>query len=381
MYGMKPKHILFLHTIAGGGHKSAAKAIIEALDNIYGDDVTTEMVDALKDYAPKPLDMAPEAYNQVIKAPQLYKQFYDLGDGKRRSKLLTQSISLYTRKAADTMLKNHQADAIVSTYHFANAPTLSALERLEHPAPFINVVTDMVTIPPVWFDARADATVVPTESAYHQAVIAGIPTERLHRIGLPVSPRFIPANNKDAVRRELGWPANRPIVLLMAGGAGVGPLGDLAEAIVESGLPATPVVVAGKNRRLAERLRKQDWAENALIYDFVEDMPSFMQAADVLITKAGPGTITEALNTGLPMILYSRIPGQEEGNVEYVTNTGAGYWTPKQSDLIATLRYLLGDPDALARATAAAKRLATPKASEKIARLIMKAATGHKTTK
>jgi len=273
------------------------------------------------------------------------------------------------------MLKNHQADAIVSTYHFANAPTLSALERLEHPAPFINVVTDMVTIPPVWFDARADATVVPTESAYHQAVIAGIPTERLHRIGLPVSPRFIPANNKDAVRRELGWPANRPIVLLMAGGAGVGPLGDLAEAIVESGLPATPVVVAGKNRRLAERLRKQDWAENALIYDFVEDMPSFMQAADVLITKAGPGTITEALNTGLPMILYSRIPGQEEGNVEYVTNTGAGYWTPKQSDLIATLRYLLGDPDALARATAAAKRLATPKASEKIARLIMKAAT------
>jgi 1,2-diacylglycerol 3-beta-galactosyltransferase len=285
-----------------------------------------------------------------------------------------QGITLYTRRAVYTLLDEHPADIIVSTYHFASSPVMDALARRHQKIPVITIVTDLVTLPPVWFDARADITVVPTEPAYHQALMAGIPAEKLRRIGLPVSPRFVITSDKVAARKRLGWPTSGKVALLMAGGAGVGPLGSLAQAIIAAGIPITPVIVTGKNRRLAERLRKQPWADKARIYDFVDDMPGFMQAADVLITKAGPGTITEALNMNLPMILYSRVPGQEEGNVEYVCHTGAGYWAPKQTELVATLRYLVGDGTALERAAKAAQHLATPKAADMIARLVMETA-------
>ena len=349
---------------------------MEALQLRYGDAVHCEMVDALKDYAPKPLDLAPEHYAFMIKAPQLYRQFYELGNGQRRSKLITNSITLYARRQVKAMMEQHEADVIVSTYHFANAPVLDALRRSGRHTPLITVVTDLITIPPVWFDRRAALTILPTESAFHQAIIAGMPQDKLVRIGLPVSPGFVAvtAVQKAALRRKLGWPTNRRIALMMAGSVGIGPLGSLAEAIVDSGLDVTPVVVTGRNRRLATRLRTEPWANQAHIYDFVDDMPSFMQAADILVTKAGPGTITEALNVHLPMILYSRIPGQEEGNVQYVTASGAGYWAPKKSQLIDTLQYLTTDPKALERAQVAAQHLSNPKAATAIAELVMKTA-------
>jgi 1,2-diacylglycerol 3-beta-galactosyltransferase len=370
--------VLILHTIAGGGHKSAALAIREALEDRYGAGVHCEMVDALKDYAPKPLDLAPEHYTMMIKAPMLYRQFYELGNGKRRSKIITNSISLYARRQADTILRNHPADVIVSTYHFTSAPLFSAMKRKGLKTPFVTVVTDLITIPPVWFDPRTNLTVLPTEPAYHQAIMAGMPRERLKLVGLPVSPRFAPvtAAKKVALRRQLGWPTDRLVAVLMAGGAGIGPLGAMGRSVVASGLPITPVIVTGNNRRLATRLRREPWATDAFIYDFVDDIPSFMQAADVLVTKAGPGTITEALNTNLPIILYSRVPGQEEGNTEYVTHSGAGFWAPKRTQLVATLQYLLDEPDALKQASVAGSRLAKTGAADTIAQLVVE--TAHK---
>lgn len=370
----RPVRVLIIYTRAGGGHVSAAKSLIEALEYRYGSGVICEMVDALKEYAPKPLDRAPEAYNQLIKAPQLYRQIYELSDGKRRSKMVTDSITRYSRRGVAKLLLEHPCDIIVSAYPFAGAPILDALERQNNDTPMITVVTDMVTIPPVWLDTRATLTIVPTEPALHQAIIAGLPRERIKKIGLPVSRKFVAASDKIETRRSLGWPTESRIVLLMAGGAGVGPLGLIAQSIIRAGINAIPVVITGKNRRLAESMRSKSWASDAMIYDFVDNIATFMQAADVLVTKAGPGTIAEALNTHLPMILYSRIPGQEEGNVEFVAHTGAGYWAPKPVELVHTLRYLFSDDHALANAAAAAKRLSTPKATDEIAQLIMKTA-------
>ncbi len=85
---------------------------------------------------------------------------------------------------------------------------LDGLERAGNPTPLVTVVTDLVTIPPIWFDSRATLTVVPTEPALHQAILAGIPVNRLQRIGLPVSRTFVPASDKESLRRKLGWPVH-----------------------------------------------------------------------------------------------------------------------------------------------------------------------------
>ena len=101
-----------------------------------------------------------------------------------------------------------------------------------------------------------------------------------------------------------------------------------AHAINEARLDAALVIITGRNRDLKYRLEQYDWNMPVSIYGFVRNMPDFMQASNVLVTKAGPGTISEACISGLPIILYSKVPGQEDGNVDYVVNEGAGVWAP-----------------------------------------------------
>lgn len=368
----KPLQVLLLYCTAGGGHKSAALAIAEALRLEFGDNVTATAVDVVKQYAPAPFDKVPEAYNQMIKKPPLWKQFYELGDGPRRTKMITSSIALYARRRTQTLLDNHPADVIVSVYHFANAPLLEALQRRSSPTPFITVVTDLVTTPPVWYDKRVDVCVVPTEAARQRGLAAGLEEDKLKVIGLPVAEQFNrPADNQAKLRRRLGWPAKTPVVLLMAGGEGVGPLQEICQAIAEDGLEVAVAVVTGKNSALKARLDAADWPIQVFTYSFVEEMADLMQAADVLVTKAGPGTISEAFCCGLPMILYGRLPGQEEGNVAYVTDEGAGVWAPTPAEVVLALRRWIKYPAQRLAAAATSRSLGRPQAARQIARLLV----------
>ena len=153
----------------------------------------------------------------------------------------------------------------------------------------------------------------------------------------------------------------------------MGPLYEITQAIAAAGLPCDLAVVAGRNQALLDRLRAAAWPAPVHTYGFVREMPDFMRAADVLVTKAGPGTISEAFNAGLPIILYSRLPGQEAGNVRYVVDEGAGIWAPTPERVVAAVRGWIGpgaDPTALGRAAANSRRLARPEAAREIAELL-----------
>ncbi|MEI8132459.1 MAG: glycosyltransferase, partial [Leptolinea sp.] len=105
-------------------------------------------------------------------------------------------------------------------------------------------------------------------------------------------------------------------------------------------------------------------------YGFVRAMPDFMQAANVLVTKAGPGTICEAFIAGLPIILYSKMPGQEDGNVDYVVNEGAGVWAPEPEQVVAALQTWLNAPELRWQAAFECRRVARPNAAREIARIL-----------
>jgi 1,2-diacylglycerol 3-beta-galactosyltransferase len=103
----------------------------------------------------------------------------------------------------------------------------------------------------------------------------------------------------------------------------------------------------------------------------VDEMPEFMQAADILVTKAGPGTINEAFIAGLPIILYSRLPGQEDGNVTYVVDEGAGVWAPHPNNIVKAIQNWLDNPEQHQQAVYACKRLARPEAARQIAQILI----------
>lgn len=149
----------------------------------------------------------------------------------------------------------------------------------------------------------------------------------------------------------------------MGGGQGLGHVHDIAEAIGHSGLDAQLIVVAGRNKKLKEQLDAANWPIDLRPYDFTSEIPALMNAADVLITKAGPTTICEAFTRSLPMIISSYIPAQEEENAEYVIKHNAGILAQEPERIVDTLRAWLGDRVWLDRLSRNSGTLARPRAA------------------
>jgi 1,2-diacylglycerol 3-beta-galactosyltransferase len=362
--------ILFLFSDTGGGHRSAAEAIIEALEKDFGNEVSMKMVDIFQDYAPRPLHRVPEFYPRVVRVPQAWGLGYRLSNGHKRAHFITSSLWPYVRNSARQLVSQNPSDLIVSVHPLANAPVLTALGK-DRP-PFVTVVTDLVTTHALWYHRKADLCLVPTQPAFDKALENGLDPQKVKVVGLPVADRFCqPAGDPKELRRRLGWPLNRPVVLLVGGGDGMGPIKKTACAISESGLPVTLVVVAGRNQALKRSLEARQWPLPVYIYGFVKEMPQFMLASDILVTKAGPGTITEAFNAGLPLALYSRLPGQEDGNVSYVVSEGAGVWAPSPGLIVSAIENWIENPGKRKQAAAASRRLAHPKAAHDIARILV----------
>ena len=123
-------------------------------------------------------------------------------------------------------------------------------------------------------------------------------------------------------------------------------------------------------KSLKASLKARDWDNPTFIYGFTHEMPEFMRAADFIVTKAGPGTISEALNAHLPIILYSKLPGQEDGNVTFVVEEGAGVWAPTPQLVVRALTRWISRPHEKARIVETCERLARPEAARLITRSI-----------
>jgi 1,2-diacylglycerol 3-beta-galactosyltransferase len=362
-------HILFLFSDTGGGHRSASEAIIEAINQQFPNQITTEMVDLFRQYAPPPLDRAPEIYPPLSRMPDLWRLGYHAVDSQRRTRIVSNIVWPYIRRSIHRLLEDHPCDLIVSVHPLMNTPILRMLGKRE--MPFITVVTDMVSTHSFWYDPRADMVIVPTEKARERAIENEVAGAKIRVVGLPVSAKFCePQGNNHEIRQSLGWPDDLPIVLLVGGGEGMGPLEKTAHAIEEARLPVRLVIVAGRNRSLRNRLENHPWRIPVLIYGFIRDMPRFMRAADILVSKAGPGTISEAFIAGLPIILYSKMPGQEDGNVDYVVQEGAGKWAPDPADVVEGVCDWLRHPSRRRAAVEACNRLARPDAALMIATLL-----------
>ncbi len=365
------RRVLFLFSDTGGGHRSAAEAIIEAIHLEYPNSIHCEMIDIFKDYAPTPLNYTPKLYPPMARLPEMWALGYHISDGKKRTSAFNTIIWPYIRRATRKLVRENPADLIVSVHPLANSPVLRAMK--DSPQPFMTVVTDMVSTHAFWYDRRADLVVVPTDEAKDRGMLYGLPEEKIMVVGLPVADRFChPPEDRMQLRERLGWNKEKPVVLLVGGGEGMGPLEIVANAIDDSGLDLALTVICGRNAAARKRLDKKDWKIPAMVYGFVKEMPDFMAASDFLITKAGPGTISEAFIARLPIVIYSRMPGQEDGNVFYVVNQKAGVWAPHPERIVSALRNWLDNPSQLEAAKTACSRLARPNAAREIARIIGK---------
>jgi 1,2-diacylglycerol 3-beta-galactosyltransferase len=371
------KRILFLFSDTGGGHRAAAEAIRDAIQIRHGSAVRMEMVDVFRAYSPFPFKYMPEMYPWIIsRSKTSWGMGYHLTNSKSSVQLISGGMYMSIEKGLKRMLREHPSDVIVSVHSVLTRPTLQVLTRFEQRPPFITVVTDLVSTHLFWYDRRTDRCLVPTQPAYDWAMDAGLKPDQVRVTGLPVHPHFAESlTDKATARAELGWNAELPTILMVGGGEGMGPLYKTARAINDLNLKCQLVVVAGRNEILKEKLDSSTWNQPTHIYPFVTNMPRLMAGADMLVTKAGPATISEACIAGLPLILNDMIPGQEEGNVDFVVKNGAGVYAPTTEEVTSAVRKWLGEgPAGLERRSDNARRLGHPDAVWNIADEVWRAA-------
>jgi len=363
------QRILFLFSDTGGGHRASTNAIIEALEEQCPGRFDAQMVDFLADYAPPPLSRSSQIYRGVSRTKLIWAGSYRASNGPRRSKALNQVTYPYLSRSVKRLLAENQADLIVSVHPLANGLIPRAMRR--QPVPFVTVVTDMVTTHATWYSPAADLILVPTVEARNRGIRFGIDQAKLRVVGQPVATSFATLTTPKAqLRAELGWPADQVVVLLVGGGDGMGPLRRVTHALNEAAPPISLVVVAGRNESVRRDLEGLNWRIPHQVCGFTDQMARLMHAADIFVTKAGPGSISEAFICGLPIVMYACLPGQETGNVDYVLDGQAGRWTPQSKAVVEAITELATDATVRAEMSAASLALARPNAARDIARIL-----------
>jgi 1,2-diacylglycerol 3-beta-galactosyltransferase len=332
----KPPHDVLLFTIdAGGGHRSAARALVAAADETSApirfrvESLQKILVglDVLKRLTGSSLE---DAYNLILRrhwnvllVPLL--RVMHAAIRIRRPAL--------TRTLEEWLGAQPRPEAVVSVLPNFNGVMLEALGRAHPGVPLIVVLTDLADYPPrFWIEPGIDRVVVGTDEARQQALDIGLPGARISRVsGMVLNPAFYGSGGPDVrerVRREMGLDPGDFTVTLLFGGKGSPEMAPLAEALLETDPGWTVVTICGDNPRLLERLVPIEKRHAGRLHKmgFTDRVAELLAASDVLVTKPGPGSLAEAFHLQVPVVVTRNrhtIP-QERFNTDYVARHGLG---------------------------------------------------------
>ncbi len=284
------------------------------------------------------------------------------------------------RRILIDQIRSLDPDVVISVHPLLNHVAHQAIASSGRPRPLMTVVTDLVDFHRGWAFPRADLVVVPSEGAREVVIKRRVPAARVRLLGMPVDLRFRPPapGEKQALRRRFGLVEDRLTVLVAGGGEGSGRMLQQVRSLAWHDHPWQVIVVCGRNEKLRRRLGRVHFGTSTLVLGFVSNMPELMRASDLVVTKAGPGAIAEALATEVPIILTGYLPGQETPNVRFVTNSGIGLYAPKPEQLRGAVERLMeGDGREWQGMADKAAQLSRPYASLDIAREALTLAQGE----
>ncbi len=367
--GASPR-ILILFSDTGGGHRAAARALTDALKLLDSSCVVT-VADPLIGQGPAIVRRLASLYSPMIRRSRAaWGALYHTSNTKATFAAIRAVFGPGVRKVVGQLLKQHDPDVVLSVHPLLNHVAHQAIRKSGRPRALMTVITDLVDFHQGWTFSHADLVIAPTERARKVALRRRVPADRVKLLGLPVDLRFRPPapGEKQALRRRFGLDEQRFTILVMGGAAGVGHLAAQVRALALEPNPWQLVVVCGRNEKLRRRLFEVALATPSLILGFVDYMPELMRACDLVVTKAGPGAIAEALATGLPLIISGFLPGQETSNVDFAVDSGFGAFAPKESDLFDEVRVLAEGGPTWRQMSRKAEEMAHPYASSDIAR-------------
>jgi processive 1,2-diacylglycerol beta-glucosyltransferase len=309
--------------------------------------VETQTVDSYKYAASVFSKVVADGYIGMVKTvPQLYRYIYDRAERAERVPAFRSWVSRYTAANLRALVEARRPDVVVCTHAFPCGVMSEYKKQFDPDLPVVGIVTDFV-VHPFWIYTNVDAYAVATPEMRQALVARGVDAERILISGIPVDARFGPNGEPQMeLRAKLGLPLDRRIVLIMGGGIGIGPLEMMMRALGRIEAPLAAAVIVGRNGRLERRVvaAAETTPYPLRVLGFVDNVFDYMHASDVLVSKPGGLTSSEALAARLPMVLVKPLPGQEERNTRYLVSRRAAVRAHGESQLAKAVNEVLTSP-------------------------------------
>jgi processive 1,2-diacylglycerol beta-glucosyltransferase len=368
-----PRRVLVLSASVGAGHLRAAEAVTEAL-KILDPEAVVRNIDVLELTNAAFRKLYGRAYLDLIaRAPHLLGYFYDLLDRRpsdqHKADRFRRAVEKLNLNRFLRLLREETWDVIVNT-HFLPAELIASLRRhgkLE--TPHLTVTTDFETHR-LWVNQPCDHYFTATEEGSAYLAHWGVPAADISVTGIPIHPAFSEPKDQACCRQQLGLTGDRPVVLQLAGGFGVGPVQRIFESLLAVERPLEIVVVAGRNVELKNQLETVAVPprHRAIIVGFTTQMDDWMTAADLVVTKPGGLTTSESLARGLAIVVVNPIPGQESRNSDFLLENGAAIKVNNLGTMTFKLARLLEDAEKLSSLRRNALSLGRPRAAFDVAK-------------
>lgn len=372
--------VLILSCNTGQGHNTAGKAILAELER-HG--IECEMLDALSFESELTSKMVCDIHIQsVLHIPRLFG--LGVSTARRLDKISKKRSVCYVANTtyASTLydyIVGNGYDTVVAPHVFPSEAMTRIRRKHGNGIRTYFVATDY-EYPPFLSDTELDVYFIPHDDLKEQYVAAGIPEERLVSIGIPVSEEFTHKTDRLEARRRLGLPEEGSILLVMTGSMGFGNTEKLvAELLRRTPEDTSVVVMGGRNEKMKASLRRRHKNDPRLfVIDFTTEVSLYMDASDILFTKPGGLSSTEAAVKGIPTIHTKPIPGWEESNVNFFRSHGLALFGTTYEDLVTHALYLLGSPWAREAMVEAQSEAINKRAAEDICRRILEDAENFK---
>ena len=371
------KCILVLSASVGAGHLRAAQAVELAIREL-DPAAMVENMDVLTLTNAAFRRLYGKAYLDLVnRAPHMLGYFYDLMDRpvspRRKSDRLRYLAEKLNLTSFVKYLGQQAWDVVVNT-HFLPAEMIAHLrDRQQFSTPHFTVTTDFETHR-LWVNQPCDLYFTATQEGAKNLEHWGVPAESMIVSGIPIHPAFSVAKSREQCLRNQQLQGDRPVVLQLSGGFGVGPVDQFLKQLLEVQTPIEVVVVTGRNEELRQRLALivPPTRHRLVVVGYTDKMDELMTAADIVVTKPGGLTTSEALACGAAMAVVNPIPGQESRNSDFLLEHGAAVKINNLATLPFKLDQVLTDPQRLAQLKQNAKRLGRPRAAFEVAKHALK---------
>lgn len=369
---VKPKRIILMYISEVSGHHSATLAIEKALKELQPD---TEVlnINAFNYTNPVSERIINRLYMAVIKrTPRVWEYLYDNPAVAKKIEKIKNNIHKFNSPKLKNLFDKLKPDAIACTQAFPCGMVADFKKTYNSDMPLVAVLTDYI-LHSYWIYENINYYIVPSQEVGLTLMKKGVPSYKIKPFGIPFDSKFNEEPQKASVIQKLGLSAALPVILIMGGGQGLGPIKTIVRSLEKTKTDFQEIVIAGTNKKLYQALKRQvkKSRKKILVFGYVDNVNELMGIASIIITKPGGVTTSEVLAKRLPMLIIKPIPGQEASNTIYLTEKKAAIKIDNPKDVNLVIEDLLNNPYKLESLRQASNRISKPAASLDIAKFLL----------